>query len=91
MPLASRQPEYAIDRPRRAKLAALAKERGVSPSALLAQLIDQAYAAAAEADYQERLAAARRITSANLEEMPDPETLSRQIDETVAVPDLPRR
>ena len=89
--LASKRPEYAVDRAHRARLTALAKERDLSPSALLAQLIDEAHAAAKEADYQRRLAAARSLTSLEIEELPDPETLSRQIDETSAVPDLPRR
>jgi hypothetical protein len=89
--LASKRSEYAIDRAHRARLAALAKERGVSPSALLAQLIDEAHAAAEEAAFQRRREAVAWFRNANLEQMPDPETLSRQIDETSAVPDLPRR
>lgn len=89
--IASKQPEYAIDRAHRVRLMALAKERGLSPSALLAQLIDEAHTAAKEADYQRRRDAVAWFRTANLEEMPDPETLSQQIDETSAVPDLPRR
>lgn len=89
--IASKRPDYAVDRAHRAKLAALAKERGVSLTALLAQLIDEAHAASVAADRERRRAAARALGSMNIEEMPDPETLSQQIDETSAVPDLPRR
>jgi hypothetical protein len=89
--IASKQPDYAVDRAHRAKLAALAKERGVSLTAMLAQLIDEAHNALVEADRERRRAAVAWFRTANLEDMPDPETLSHQIDQTIVAPHLRRR
>jgi predicted DNA-binding protein len=70
--------EVRLGAEHRRKLDALAKARGRPVSAVIREAIDWAY----EEDLRERrLAAARRIAAAALEDVPDPETLKRQLDE----------
>ena len=54
-------------------------------SEVLRQMIDEAYE---RVDREERMAAARRLGELEVEDVPDPETLNRQLDETHDLPDL---
>ena len=75
-----------LDDEHRQKLAAIAAVRAASLDAVLNDLIDRGFAAV---DRQARLQAAERIGKLSLETVPDPQTLSRELDEVHALPDLP--
>jgi hypothetical protein len=77
--------EVRLDPERRRKLARIAAARGAPISAVVRELIDQAYQAV---DRAERLHAARELAQFEIEDVPDPETLNRQLDSTHASPDL---
>jgi uncharacterized protein (DUF1778 family) len=77
--------EVRLDPDRRRKLAAVAEVRGAPVSAVVRELIDEAYEAIRQA---ERLRAAQEIGQMQLEDVPDPETLSRQLDRTYELTDL---
>ena len=71
--------DIRLDDDRRQKLRELAADHGTPVSELIRRLIDQAY----EAKMRERrMRAARELTAMEIEEMPDPEELSRQLNET---------
>jgi predicted DNA-binding protein len=74
-----------LDSERRARLDEIAQARGVPVSELVREWIDKEYEAIS---WERRRLAVERIAQAQVEEMPDPDTLSRQLDETYAVPDL---
>lgn len=77
--------EVRLDAEHRRKLDEIARARGKPASAVIRDAIDWAY----EADLREtRIAAARRIGELAIEDVPDPETLSRQLDETHDLPEL---
>ena len=68
-----------LDDERRERLDELAEEAGVSMSEVVRRLIDDAW----EAEMLERrLAAVARLSSLEGEDVPDPETLSRQLTRT---------
>ena len=78
--------EVRLDRERRRKLSELAQGQGAALSEVVRRLIDQAYD---EARHEERIRAAEHLISLEVEDVPDPETLSRQLDSTHDLPDLP--
>lgn len=65
-----------LDKEQKAKLEEVAKAREMPVSKLMHQLIDEAYE---EAMIEKRLQLVREMAEANLEDMPDPEELKRQI------------
>lgn len=77
--------EIRLDPERRRQLVSIAQQRGVSISDLIRELIDRAVD---DAGWEERREAVRKIAEAQVEDVPDPEELSRQLDETYALPDL---
>lgn len=84
--MASGRLEVRLDQEYREKLDEVIRRRGASVSALIREMIDQFYE---EAELQERLAAVQRIADSQIEELPDPEELSRQLDERCGrYPDL---
>jgi hypothetical protein len=60
--------------------------RGAPVSKVVRALIDHAYE---EIQREERMQAASRIGQMQLEDVPDPEELCAQLDETHGSPDLP--
>jgi hypothetical protein len=71
--------DVRLDKERRRKLAELAEKEGLSLSDAVRRMIDREYEAI---ELENRLAAVRRIAAANIEDVPDPETLSKQLEET---------
>ena len=78
--------ELRLDTELRRRLDELAEERGMAASELVRRLIEEA---SASAERERRLAAARRIGELQVEEVPDPDELSRQLAGTYDLPDLP--
>lgn len=78
--------EVRLDEERERKLVALAERRRVSSAAVVRALIDDAYEEIALA---RRLAAVDRIASMNIEDMPEPDELSRQMNAKYDWSDLP--
>jgi len=78
--------EVRLDPERRRKLSELATEHGAPVSEVVRQMIDQAYE---EALRVRRLRAARELARLAVEDVPDPETLSRQLEGTYEPADLP--
>lgn len=78
--------EVRLDPERRRKLADLAARRGAPISEVVRQLIDQAYE---EVSLEERLRAVRELVELEVEDVPDPETLSRQLEATHDLCHLP--
>ena len=70
--------EVRIDSELRRKLDELAKAEGSPASVLVREMIETAYE---EALLTRRLEAVRRIAESELEDVPDMETLRRQLDE----------
>jgi len=78
--------EVRLDPERRRKLSELATEHGAPVSEVVRQMIDQAYE---ETLRVRRLRAARQLARLAVEDVPDPETLSRQLEGTYEPADLP--
>ena len=78
--------EVRLDRERRRKLSELAAARGVPISEVVRGMIDQAYEEALQVS---RVRAARELGRLAVEDVPDPETLSRQLEATHESADLP--
>lgn len=78
--------EVRLDRERRRKLSELAAAHGAPVSEVVRQMIDQAYE---EALRLRRLHAARELARLAVEDVPDPETLSRQLEGTYEPADIP--
>jgi hypothetical protein len=70
--------EVRLDPEMREKLEELAKMRSLSISDTVREAIDKAYA---EVMLRRRREAARRIGEMGIEDVPDPETLSKQLAE----------
>ena len=70
--------EVRLDRERRRKLEKLAERAQSSVSDFVRMLIDQAFE---KQDVEYRLALVAKIANANVETPPDPEELSRQLNE----------
>lgn len=69
--------EVRLDPDHRRKLSELAAARRAPVSELVREMIDRAY----EADLRERrLRAVRELAAMEIEDVPDPETLKRQLD-----------
>ena len=77
--------EVRLDRERRRKLSELAQGRGVPVSEAVRQMIDEAYK---EALRERRIRAARELARLVVEDVPDPATLSRQLEGTYEPADL---
>ncbi len=77
--------EGRLDRERRRKLSDLAQSRGVPVSEAVRQMIDEAYK---EALRERRIRAARELARLAVEDVPDPATLSRQLEGTYEPADL---
>lgn len=77
--------DVRLDPERRRKLEELAEHKQVSVSDTVRELIDKAYE---DRSIERRLQAVERIANANVEDVPEPEVLSRQLDETYSAGDL---
>ncbi len=78
--------EVRLDPERRRKLAEIAAARRASISELIREMIDQIYEEICRAD---RLRAAQELAQLEVEDVPDQETLDRQLDSTYASTDFP--
>lgn len=74
--------EVRLDQARRQKIAELAGVYQVGMSELVRKMIDEAYEGVL---LERRRAAVRRIAAAQVEDMPDPDELSRQLAATYDV------
>ena len=77
--------EIRLDREQRRMLDELADAERASVSDTMRRLIKRAYE---ERMREKRLAAVARIAAAKVEDVPDPEELSRQLDQTYELGDL---
>ena len=77
--------EVRLDEKRRAQLEEIAGNRGASVSEVVRSLIDEAYEEVSQA---RRRHALQRISNLNVEEMPDPEELARQLNDKYESMDL---
>jgi hypothetical protein len=77
--------EVRLDRDRRRKLEEIAKARKVSISEMVSRIIDLAYEEELKA---KRLEAADGLAGLEVEEVPDPKTLSRQLEGAYEPADL---
>jgi len=66
-------------------LSKITETRGTPVSEVVRSLIERAYE---EIGREERRRAVERIASANVEHVPDPDELSRQLDQTYDLPNL---
>ena len=80
--------EVRLDGDRRRKLAELAGTYRVPVSEAVRMMIDEAYE---DVQRTRRLAAARALAGLAVEDVPDPQTLSRQLDGTYEPAGLPGR
>jgi len=80
--------EIRLDPERRKWLSQVAKDEGETAADAFRRLLDLGYEVWMK---ERRLAAVRCIAEANLEDVPDPEELSRQLDSTHDIPDPYRR
>lgn len=76
--MVSERLEVRLDAERRQKLAELAAARHLSISDAVREAIDKAYE---DVKRQRRLELIRRIGELNIEDVPDPETLSKQLSQ----------
>ena len=77
--------DIRLDAGHRHKLEALAAESGKPLSTVVRELIDRAYH---ETRRAQKLEAVRQIATANIEAVPQPDVLARELDEAYALPDL---
>lgn len=77
--------EVRLDSEHRRRLAEIAAERGTTLSEIVRQMIDQTYEETRRAG---RLRAAREIAAMGVEDVPDLESLRRQLEGTYESPDL---
>ena len=78
--------DVRLDREHRERLDAIAASRHMPISAVIRGMIDETYEAVDRAD---RLRTVRELAGLNVEDVPDPETLSRQLGSAYAAPDIP--
>jgi hypothetical protein len=76
--------EIRLDPERREKLTYLASKREIPVSETVRRIIDEAYD---EAMIEYRLDLVRQIAEAEIEDVPHPKELSRQLDATHDIPD----
>jgi predicted DNA-binding protein len=74
--MVSERLEVRLDAEHRRKLAELAASRGASVSVLVRQMIDESYE---EIMREQRLKIVRELAEMQVEDVPDPETLSKQL------------
>lgn len=77
--------EVRLDPVRRRKLTALSAARGASISEIVREMIDRLYE---EVDRAERRRAVDELAQMQIEDVPDPDTLSRELDAAHDVGDL---
>ena len=77
--------EVRLDPEHRRKLEEITVARGAPISVVVRELIDRAYE---EVDLAARLRAVEELAQMEIEEMPDPDKLSRQLASTYDVADL---
>ena len=83
--MAQERLELRLDSERRRRLEQLAQARGVTLLHAVREMIDRAIE---ESELEERLRAVERIRKAEVEDVPDPETLARQLASTYDLPNL---
>ncbi len=83
--MTSERLEVRLDPDRHDKLQEIARLRGKVISQVVRELIDEGYD---EALLERRLEAVRRLAAAAVEDVPDPETLCRELDATHDLPGL---
>ena len=84
--MATERLEVRLDPQHRRRLSELAAARGAPVSEVVRQIIDQAYE---DSLRDRRLKAAKEIARLELEDVPDPETLARQLEGAYDSADLP--
>lgn len=84
--MATERLEVRLAPEHRRKLSELAAAHGAPVSEVVRQIIDQAYE---DALLRRRLRAAQELARLEVEDVPDPETLSRQLEGTYESADLP--
>jgi predicted transcriptional regulator len=84
--MASERYEIRLDSEYRRKLKELASMRDAPAAEVVREMIDEAYEAIL---IERRMALVRRIAELDIEDVPDPETLSRQLASTYDTPDIP--
>ena len=77
--------DVRLDAERRRRLEEVVEERGVTISDVVRNLIDDAYEAVMR---QRRIQAVERLVGLEVEDPPDPATLSRQLEATYELGDL---
>lgn len=77
--------DVRLDAERRRRLEEVVEERGVTISDVVRDLIDDAYEAVMR---QRRIQAVERLVGLEVEDPPDPATLSRQLEATYELGDL---
>lgn len=75
--MATERLEVRLDPEHRRRLSELAAARGAPVSEVVRQIIDQAYE---DALRRQRLRAAEELAELEVEDVPDPETLARQLE-----------
>jgi hypothetical protein len=75
--------EVRLDPESQRKLATVIELRGTPVSTIVRELIDRAYE---EVMLQRRREAVRRIAAMQIEDLPDPDELSQQLDSTYDTP-----
>lgn len=83
--MASPRLDVRLDREHRHTLDEIAASPRMPVSAVIRARIDETYEAVHRAD---RLRAVRELAELHVEDVPDPETLSRQLESTHAIPEL---
>jgi hypothetical protein len=83
--MASERYEIRLDSEHRRKLKELAAVRDSPAAEVVREMIDEAYD---EILVERRMALVRKISQLEVEEVPDPETLSRQLASTYDIPDI---
>lgn len=78
--------DVRLDREHRDKLNEIAASRHMPVSAVIRGMIDETYEAVHRVD---RLRAVQEVAELAIEDVPDPQTLSRQLATTYAIPDRP--
>ena len=84
--MATERLEVRIDEERRRRLNEVASRRGAPVSEVVRSMIDRAYE---DLVRERRLEAARAIAAMAVEDVPEPEELSRQLEGTYEPPVLP--
>jgi hypothetical protein len=77
--------DVRLDASHRQKLEAIAAVHGQPLSAAVRDLIDRAYQ---EVRRGQKLQAVRQIAEANIEAVPRPDVLAKELDDTYTLPDL---